>query len=62
MGGAFVMQLRTPGVMLLQAMLSPDALAGMGTALDAALAAEEMIEAAEARKLARRWMLPKPCG
>ena len=38
--------------MLLQAMLSPDALAGMGTALDAALAAEEMIEAAEARKLA----------
>jgi uncharacterized membrane protein len=40
------------GVLLLQAMLSPNTLAGMGTALDAALAAEEKIEAMEARKLA----------
>jgi uncharacterized membrane protein len=40
------------GVMLLQAMLAPDALAGMGTAVEAALAAEEKIEAVEARKLA----------
>jgi hypothetical protein len=40
------------GVMLLQTMLAPNALAGMGTALDAVLAAEEKIEAMEARKLA----------
>jgi uncharacterized membrane protein len=40
------------GVMLLQTMLSPDALAGVGTALDAALAVEEKMEAREARKLA----------
>lgn len=39
------------GMMLLQAMLPPDALARMGTVLDAALAAEEAIEAAEALKL-----------
>jgi len=40
------------GVMLRQTMLTPEALARMGTALDAALAAEEQVEAAEARKLA----------
>jgi uncharacterized membrane protein len=40
------------GVMLLQAMLSPDVLVRMGTALEAALAVEARIEAAEARKLA----------
>ena len=40
------------GVMLLQAMLTPHALARMEPALDAALAAEEVIEAAEALKLA----------
>jgi len=40
------------GVMLLQTMLSPDALAGMGRALGAALAIEEAFEMAEARKLA----------
>lgn len=40
------------GEMLLQAMLTPDVLTRMGTALDAALAAEEAFEAAEARKLA----------
>jgi uncharacterized membrane protein len=40
------------GMLLLQAMLTPEALTGMGGALDAALAAEEVIEAAEAVKLA----------
>lgn len=40
------------GELLLQAMLTPEALTGMGGALDAALAAEEAIEAAEALKLA----------